>query len=180
MWYTTALLHSSMPLLSQNAVLPGGRSPKCQASGICSGHIADPSNDSRCHTLPHMRTDCSLVPRVQLCEMNLGKDALPDRSIAQTVLRSAITLTMLPGPTISTNYHSCQLPTITLALCITYLLMPTKQHTHSTLRTTKTPSTGLTEPSRLRRDIPITSRWSSIRPRRSTIRGWRSLCHAFV
>lgn len=101
---------------------------------------------------------------------------------AHTVLRSAITLTMLPGPTISTNY----IPTSAQSLKhnhheklhSTYLLMPTKQHTHPlppTLSASKTPPPNLTKPRTLRRNIPRTRRI-----RRCSSRRRRTLRHTFI
>lgn len=97
---------------------------------------------------------------------------------AQTVLRSDMTLTMLPGPTSSMSYKSNRQHSFihnTLLSRDTYLLMPAQQHTHrlctTLLSLTKTSPTNLTEPRSLWRH----TLW---RPPSSSTRS--ILCHALV
>ena len=104
-------------------------------------------------------------------QASVVKDRSQSLPTAHTVLRSDITLTMLPAPTISTNYISISISTSNSPrLQNTYLLMPTQQHTHSlsaSLSTTKAPPTHLTESGCLRRDVSTTARSTRVgrRPR---------------
>jgi hypothetical protein len=87
----------------------------------------------------------------------------------QTVRRSAMTLTMEPGPAMSTScrllVHGCQVMGATRGL---YLLVPAEQDTHSLATTLASASAvNLGETGRLRGDVAGAACWSR-------------LCHAFV
>ncbi len=122
---------------------------------------------------------CTRDPQVAEPRVRQRRKAVLARS--QTVRRSDITRTMLPGPTISTN---CSRHTVSSHLHrphptmrTTYLLMPTQENTHPTLSTPEIPPARLREPARsLRRQISST---------RSRITAWMccsvaALTHALV
>jgi len=100
---------------------------------------------------------------------------------SQTVRRSDITRTMLPGPTISTNCNALTVSSYLhrphRTMRTTYLLMPTQENTHPTLSTPKIPPAHLRKSARgLRREISST---------RSRITAWMrcsvaALAHTLV